>query len=577
MHDVIFITPSMTEGMVEEPVGTMQLATILDSHGISCEILPMYEIGSLYDFETFMANAMVIIGQKRPKIVSIYTRCDTYHIDLRLAEYIKREWPDTYIVFGGPQSDITSEETIRQIPYVDYVCCGEGENTIYPFFSSLLKGEPDHSVAGLVYRDGDKVIKNPRPALIEDLDTVPPIDYSFVRFSRTNKKIDQYFTIDVGRGCPFGCTYCSTNTFWGRKFRLKSPERIVEEMRSAHERFGVTDFKFTHDMFTLNRKSVIRTCELMGTLDFQVHWKCTARLDCIDPELVDIMAASGMERIFIGIETGSPRMQKLINKNLKLDNAVEMVAYLKKKNIETTASFMYGFPEETEEDLGYTLRLIRDLLALKSVFAPMHLCTFLAGTEMARQYRDEMTPTDQFSDVTGEFAIEECRDLIDGHPELFLHMLEYKTELRTKLRHLKTFVNTWRFMQPVYQYLSEKYGDDLVAMYYDFVEANAQMLDDVLYWRPYAGLERMAKEDRFPAKFADDENYDIIRDYYRMCVAEHFQHLKAGEVDTQVYCFHPEERNKKERIQDYERCVAVVTRSDGRVRTVAYPLPPKNN
>ena len=561
MFDVVFITPNMRGDIAEEVMGTLQLATILKKEGINCDILQFFRIGDLSDFGKFMDNAMKMLDERKPKVISFYTRCDSYHIDLKLAEQIKKRWNDVYVVFGGPQSDITAKETVEQIPYVDFVCCGEGENTIYPFFSSLLNGEPDLSVPGLVYREAGEVKKNPRPVLMEDLDSLPLIDYSFFRFTQNDGKSDRtYFPIDVGRGCPFGCTYCSTKTFWGRKYRLKSPQRIFEEVKVVHEKFGVNRFTFAHDMFTLNRNKVVETCDLLHSVDFPIDWKCCARLDCIDKELIDIMMDAGMKRIFIGIETGSPRMQKLINKNLKLDNAVEMIAYLKSKGISTTASFIHGFPDETEEDLSQTMALIRELLKLKSVDVQTHLCTFLAGTELAERYQSVMTRAEQYSDVTGNFAVEECEDLIEAHPDLFMHMLEYKSELRTRLRYFKVFFRMWRFMQPVYQYISEKYPEErLIDMYFDFVEANEDFLKQIKNVESGTWFKDLLCQDHFVEKFSDDENYDLISDYYRLKIMERSEEVRNGGSVTDIYCFSPSERKRCLYLQDYKRCIAVVT------------------
>lgn len=124
----------MRDIIVSEAMGTLQLASILKENNISCKIVPFYQIGDLSDFDTFIKNAIKILDESKPKIVSFYTRCDVYHIDLMLARVIKDKWPDMYIVCGGPQSDITSVQTIEQISFIDYICCGVGEKTIYPFF-----------------------------------------------------------------------------------------------------------------------------------------------------------------------------------------------------------------------------------------------------------------------------------------------------------------------------------------------------------------------------------------------------------------------------------------------------------
>lgn len=576
MCDVIFITPNMQANPAEEVTGTLQLSTILKNNGVNCEILQFFRIGDLSDFNGFIQNALKIISEKQPKIVSFYTRCDSYHIDLRLAEKIKELNQEIYIVFGGPQSDIVAERTISQIPYVDFICCGEGESTIYPFFSSLLSKKPDLTVPGLVYRENGNIKINPRPELMPNFDNLPLIDYSFFDFSRADENHERsYFPIEVGRGCPFACTYCTTKTFWGRRYRLKEPERVYREIKSIHDDYGITRFAFVHDMFTLNRDKVIETCRLLKTLDFPIEWKCSARLDCIDHELIDIMADAGMVRMFVGIETGSKRMQKLINKNLKLDNVIEMVKYLNDNRVAVTASFIYGFPEETDEDISQTMDLIIQLLRFKNVRVQTHLCTFLAGTEMTEKYMSELTRSDTYSDVTGVFAIEECNDLFEKYPDLFLQMYEYKTEMRSKLKYFKQFFWAYRSMARVYDYLLKYYkSDNIINMYYDFVDANEKLLK-LMGEDPLQSNENLIIEnDAFYKRFADDENYDIINDMYRLKIARNSEEVRNGGSVTDIYCFSPFDSKGGVPIGQIKKTMNVITCKKNENGKVIYKVNP---
>lgn len=552
MTDILFITPNLKNRDATESIGTLLLATILRSNGLSTDVVPFYDFGDPSDFDGFLNTANEKILERKPKIVSFYTRCDYYHIMLKMAQRLKQE-ADVYVVFGGPHSDICAEDTIREIPWVDFVCCGEGETTVYPFFTSLLKGEPDLTVAGLVYRQDGAVVKNPRPVMLADLDTLPEVDFS--AFSLDEPKADEsLFLIDVGRGCPFGCTYCSTQNFWGRKYRLKSSQRIVNEIKAAHERYGITRFYFTHDMFTMNRKQVLEICGMLKQLPFAVEWKCSARIDCLDQELIDEMVDAGMFKIFIGIETGSPRMQKCINKNLKLDSVPEFLAYIHSKGVSITASFIYGFPEETEEDLSQTMALIQKIINLKDVMLQTHLCTFLPGTEMSRRYSAELTPASSYSDITGTTGLAECMDLVEAHPVLFPQFQEYKTELRTALRDFKLFFRIWYVLQPVYQYFSEHYdADRLIDMYYDFVNDNREILDATAEEPIGTRIEKVIAQDRFAQRFADSEYADMIQDYYRMFAMNSSRELEETGVAVNLYCFSPLEFGRGTRLQDYKR------------------------
>ena len=568
MSDVLFITPNVHGNVRETPVGTLLLATILRNAGIDADILQFFQFDDSEKYDAFLTRALDMIGEKNAKIVSFYTRCDTYHVVLDLAQRLKERNPSVWTVFGGPQSDITAEQTVRELPYVDFVCCGEGETTVVPFFTSLLKNCPDLSVPGLVYRTSSNVCKNPRPELLPDLDGLPEIDYSLVKnhSSTLYNKFAGLFPVDVGRGCPFGCTYCSTKTFWGRKYRLKSPERIVEEIRHIHEQFGITEFAFEHDMFTLRKDQVIRTCELLKTLDFPITWRCSARMDCLDEALVDTMAASGMKSIFVGIETGSPRMQKLINKNLKLDGILDMLTYIQKKSIQITASFIYGFPEETPEDVAQTLALIAEIQKRKGMEVQAHLCTFLPGTELSDRYLSDMTPTDGYSDIVGAMAVRECRHLIDAHPELFHHFLEYKTPLRTRVQHISTFVKMWEFLRPVYQYLSGHYDGRIMDMYDDFVADNAQVLEQTKSWTTSERITTLHANDRFIHRFRDDPYYDMILDVYRLKKAA----LDLRDSGTDLYCVSPVQLMRCTELSQCEKSVYLVTMTKNETGGISY-------
>lgn len=558
MADILFITPNFSGNAVDESSGTLLLAAIVRSHGLCADILPFAQFGDPTDFEGFLQRAADRITRDDASIISFYTRCDCYHIMIALARRIK-QYKSACIVFGGPQADISAAETIREIPWVDYVCCGEGEHTVYPFFSSLLRGQPDLEVPGLVYRRDGQVIQNPRPVLIADLDTLPIPDYSLLG-SEKPAASQKPFPIDVGRGCPFSCTYCSTKSFWGRKYRLKSPQRIYREILHLYEQFGITYFAFEHDMFTMNRRQVMETCQLLQTLPFPVTWRCSARIDCLDEGLIDIMAEAGLKLIYIGIETGSARMQKIIQKNLKLERVMPILRYLQNKGIRVITSFIYGFPQETEADISATIALMAEIAKLKNVQIQRHLCTFLPGTELSRQYQQALTHSEQYSDITGAIALEACRDLIREHPGLFWYFREYKTPLRTALQYFPAFVTVWTTVQPVYQYLSEKYPTEkLIDMYYDFVRANRETLERCQSLDAWEQAKQIFPDDRFVKSFPDDDRKALMEDFCRFTARKYSGQVSNGQPVLDALCFSPLDIDRCSKLQDYPRSLNLVT------------------
>ncbi len=560
MAQIVFITPNDRNSYVYESAGTLILATILRSAGLDVEIKPFLQFGDAHDFSSFLEQAEKQIKAADPKIVSFYTRCDNFHIMLKLAERI-HQICDAYIVFGGPHADITAEATLRSIPYVDYVCRGEGETTVLPFFTSLLNGTPDLSIPGLAYRKDGDVVTNPRPAMLEDLDTTPMIDYSFVDYDMPAD--GEPFPIDAGRGCPFGCTYCSTKTFWGRKYRLKSPQRLVDEMVALYERFGVTYVVFTHDMFTMNRKLVIETCRLIKALPYELTWRCSSRLDCLDKELIDIMADAGLVGMQIGVESGSPRMQKLINKNLKLDGLLDTFHYIHEKGISILASFIFGFPEETEEDVSLTLDLLGKLAPYRNIGCQTHLLTFLPGTEMSLKYKDQLTQELTRSDSFAmDVAQEECADLIAANPELFWHFRDYRTPLRDKLKDFTLFFYMWKDMPAVITHIAQAYTPEtMIQMYFKFAEANKEFLEKTRHLDTVEQYSQLLEADKFLDLYREDPYYDLMKDYARLRLF--YFKLQTGQISggTEIFCFSPTSIKEHIRLEEIPQALTFVTAS----------------
>lgn len=571
MLDVIFITPNIDGNVRDEPFGTLILSTILKNAHISVEIIPFHSIGDINNFDNFLSSAETLLKKKCPRILSFYTRVDTYHISIVLAKHFKHLFPDNYVVFGGPQSDLCAVESLRCLPFLDFVCCGEGETTILPFFSSLLHSSPDYSTPGLVFRQNSEIVQNKRPALISDLDTVPFIDYSLLHYDNSSSNTSKtLFPIDVGRGCPFGCSYCSTKSFWGQKYRLKSEERIIREIINAHDTFGVTDFNFEHDMFTLNRDKIISICTYIKQLDFKINWRCSARLDCLDNEMIDIMYSAGLRIIFVGIESGSPQIQRSIHKNLKLDKAVELVKYISGKGITVTASFMFGFPQETPVNLNQTISLYLNLSRIKNVVVQLHLLAFLPATELYEEYKSSLIPSDSVSNITGCIALDECKSILDAYPTLFSQYMEYPTELRKEMKYLRAFLFSYRNFFPVYEYIVRNYFGN---SYYDACIAWTKMNSSVLNtFSSMTDAENFWKLPDINDKFLQIIDEPAVRTKAQ-AIENYFQIIKQKkECDCVILPFCVDDLSDNKRLEDFSSGFSLISASDKNGYTVAYKI-----
>lgn len=556
LSEVLFITPNFNCTVNNEPTGTLLLATLLESAGISAQILPLGKFRMHGEsFSQFIGSAEEEILSIHPKILSFYTRCDSYHIDLILAQYVKDHLPDTVVVFGGHQSDLCAYDTLNEFDCMDYICRGEGETTIVPFFSSLLRGEPDLSVPGLAYKEKGAIICNERPKMIDDFSPYPPINYRLA-LNAGDTVNSAGISVEVGRGCPFSCTYCSTKLFWNRHYRLKSPESIVDEMQSLHDEFGLDTFVFEHDMFTMNRAKVVAICEKIKQLPFPAKWGCSARLDCLDKDLIDTMYDAGLRSLYIGIETGSPRMQKLINKNLKLSSAAEIVNYANQKDIGVMVSMIYGFPEETGEDLSQSLSLWLELLPNKKTSFQWHLLAFFPGTELELKYRSQLTVANRFSNQTGDFGVEECIDMINDHPSIFPQYREYKTALRENTDLLTVFLYVFKQYYPIFEEIyRQHFYNDLYGMYLAWKE----YMNDCTGKNSLGELRTSCVQmsEQFIRQFNKFSNEALVSEITRYVIAESNKILT---VNAEIYSFLIADLTQCRKLSEFRYGMSVVNR-----------------
>ncbi|WP_156946312.1 B12-binding domain-containing radical SAM protein [Clostridium akagii] len=413
----------------------------------------------------------------KPKIVDFYTMTNSYCTSLLLAEKLKRKKSNIKILLGGPQASLTAIDSMKAFPWIDAIGIGEGELTIRKIVDILIENKSFHNVKGVVYRENNNVCYNGKESLIEDLDSIPMLDYSLVNIEGLVK-----MPLDVGRGCPFGCIYCSTKTFWQRHFRLKSSERIIKEIKSVIDNYGIRKFNFVHDIFTVNKSKIMEFCKLVLKNNIEIQWDCSARIDTLDEEMIKIMKESGCEHIYLGIETGSKRMQKIVNKNLILSDAEDKIKILNKYKIEVTASFIYGFPEETIDDVRATLRLI-DILRREGVkYTQLHLLGILPGTELYENLKDNLVFSNNISDISKDKGIDDFpKNIILNNKSIFCQYFDFESELRENLIYLDTFVAVFysflfNNMFMTYKIIMEYYNNELLDFFLDFKIVNYNIL-----------------------------------------------------------------------------------------------------
>jgi hypothetical protein len=331
--------------------------------------------------------------------------------------------------------------TMRDFPGVDFIVRGEADETLPSLLNALHGGHGGWEVlAGLTYRRGGDVIRNPNAPAVKNLDRVPlpAFDLDANMSRRTGVHLE------IGRGCPFACTFCSTNDFFRRNFRLKSTAKMLEEMRLIKDRYGIAYFSLVHDMYTIDRKKVVAFCEALLDSGGGFAWGCSARTDCIDDELIALMAKAGCRGIFFGIETGSERMQRVINKKLDLAEARERIRCADRHGIDTAVALITGFPEETREDLRSTIHFFIESLRYDHAEPQISLLAPLAATPIYEKYKERLEFDSIFSDMSHQGWRHDPVDvaMISQHPDVFPNFYAVPTSCasRAYLKELIDFV-----------------------------------------------------------------------------------------------------------------------------------------
>jgi radical SAM superfamily enzyme YgiQ (UPF0313 family) len=405
------------------PLGVLSLAAVLEERGLHPEVVDLnrlyYEFrrANEKDEDDFSPFAASYFRDRRFDFVGFSSVCSSYPVTLRIACEVKRLQPDSVVAFGGPQASAVDVATLEAFAPIDLVLRGEAEQTLPQLLEALAQGGLLNDVPGITFRRDGKIGRNPDAAGITDLDTLPFPAFHLLPDMETCR----FMPLELGRGCPFSCTFCSTNDFFRRRFRLKSPARMLKEMRRVKATYGIDTFELVHDMFTVDRKRVSAFCEALLESSDKFYWGCSARTDCIDEELIELMASAGCRGIFFGIETGSARMQKIIDKGLDLADSAARVRACDKAKIKTAVSLIVGFPEETKEDLRSTIGFFMDSLRSDHADPQLVILAPLAGTPIHRQHKHELFLDDADSNMAyrGWDQGPEEKKMIGEHPDIF--------------------------------------------------------------------------------------------------------------------------------------------------------------
>lgn len=262
---------------------------------------------------------------------------------------VKKYHPKAIAITGGCHTTALPKETLREFNHFDIAVIGEGEQVMPEIVKSIREGRSLRNIKGIVYREDLELITTSPREMIADLDSLPfPAWHLFPKPEHT-------LLILTSRGCPFHCNFCMR--VLGSKVRYRSLENIIAEMKYMIDNFGVKNFDFEDETFTLNKKRLKILLQMMieEKIHEKVTWVIETRADQVDYNILSLMRQAGCVKMQYGVESGNDEILKNSGKNISKAQVETAVRAAKSLGFELALSFILGHPNETVESIKDTI------------------------------------------------------------------------------------------------------------------------------------------------------------------------------------------------------------------------------
>ncbi len=401
---ILFIPPAFTAKNGIDinplpPLGLGYLAAVLERQGIEVKIYDSLVEG--WDRREDINENTIRIGssfREIEKVISdfgpdilgvncLFTKQrENAH---KIFAITKRMNKDIVTVAGGAHPTVLPELVLSD-PNVDYVVLGEGESTIIDLIS-VIEGKKNISeLDGIGFRENGNIRIIPKTKFIENLDGIPQparhllnMDRYFVlKMSHGKRKKKRFSPIITSRGCPARCTFCSAYRVWGRKFRYRSPENIVQEMKLLKEKYGIEELMFEDDNLTMDVKRAEKIFDLMIENKLNFSWDTPNGVAAyvLTEDLLYKMKKSGCYKLNLAVESGNQEvLSKIIKKPLDLEKIKSLIRLAKDIGLDVGIYLIMGMPGETKEQMMDSFRFAKEM----KIYDPfISIATPYPGTEL---------------------------------------------------------------------------------------------------------------------------------------------------------------------------------------------------
>lgn len=368
---IVFIEPKSPGAHVYKKwglprLGIIQLATILEEAGFEAKVFVEDIHGIDWD-DVFDADA-----------VGISTITSTAPRAYEMSRQIRNTGIPVFM--GGPHVSFLPEEALR---HCDFVLKGETEETIIPFIETLLGRGRFEDVPGLAWRYGNRINQNPSPQGCPDLDRFPIPNLDLIKGTKRFKGDLSITPVMTSRGCPFGCNFCSVTRMFGRKYRFRSVENVIEELKERDSEW----IFFYDDNFAANKDHTKTLLRQMLEEGLTPNWMAQVRIDIAkDEELLDLMVRTNCKYVYIGLESINLKTLESLNKGQTPKDIEESIRIIQARGIRIHGMFIFGSDYDDPKTIRETVRFAKKN-ELSSV--QFMILTPLPGTPVFEQMEKE--------------------------------------------------------------------------------------------------------------------------------------------------------------------------------------------
>jgi len=360
-------------------LGMGYLAAVLEKNGYTVDVIDCQALVISYD--EFKRE----LSKRKPDVVGITSITLTYKSALQTAKIAKEVHPNCLTVLGGPHVTFWDENALQECPSVDIVVRQEGEYTLLELVQRLEAGKRFHDVIGTTCRKDGKIVKNPDRPYIENLDELPfparhlwPLEHL--------RKLEDRFYLTTSRGCTSWCEFCAAVRMFGRRFRMRSPKNIVDELEYLHKTYNATQFTFCDDAFTIDQGRIEELCKEIKDRKLKIVWNCGTRVDKVTKELLIKMKDAGCVSVWFGVESGSQEVLNVMHKGISTSQTIRAITWVRELGLTPVPNVLLGFPGETKETAWETIKFAEKVSPDNVAF--YNIATPLPGTPMYDQVKE---------------------------------------------------------------------------------------------------------------------------------------------------------------------------------------------